>query len=82
MIGRMLAGIPPAYRELTFMAGQLVYGIVTEIPAVFLLYDSKLWSGVFLIIIFGVSVWNGGGFYIEVFGRKWVSFSSLLLRRH
>jgi len=25
------------------------------------------------LIIFGVSVWNGGGYYIEVFGRKYVS---------
>lgn len=39
------------------------------------LYDSPLWSGVFLMVIFAVSVWNGGGFYIEVFGRKYVLFS-------
>ena len=43
---------------------------MTEIPAVFLLYDSRFWSGIFLLVIFAVSVWNGGGFYIEVFGRK------------
>lgn len=49
---------------------QPVYAVLTELPAVFLLYDSSLWSGVFLILIFAVSVWNGGGFYIEVFGRK------------
>ena len=47
-----------------------VYALVTEIPCVFLLYDHKFWSGVFLLFIFAVSVWNGGGFYIEVFGRK------------
>jgi len=34
------------------------------------LYESSFWSGAFLIFIFSVSVWNGGGFYIEVFGRK------------
>lgn len=49
------------------------YAIITELPAVFVLYDSPLWSGVFLLFIFSVSVWNGGGFYIEVFGRKYVS---------
>ena len=38
----------------------------------FVLYDSPLWSGIFLLVIFAVSVWNGGGFYIEVFGRKYV----------
>jgi hypothetical protein len=70
VIGRTLSSVSPKYREAFFMAGQLVYGVLTEIPAAFLLYDSPIWSGAFLIIIFGVSVWNGGGFYIEVFGRK------------
>lgn len=50
----------------------LVYTMLTELP-VFILYESSFWSGVFLIIIFAVSVWNGGGFYIEVFGRKCVN---------
>jgi hypothetical protein len=50
----------------------LVYALITELPAVFVLYDSPLMSGVFIMIIFAVSVWNGGGFYIEVFGRKYV----------
>jgi len=48
----------------------IVYALVTELPAVYVLYDSPFWSCVFLLFIFGVSVWNGGGFYIEVFGRK------------
>jgi len=70
LIGRVLSKVPPAYREAAFMGGQLVYTVLTEVPAVFLLYDSSFWSGTFLIGIFAVSVWNGGGFYIEVFGRK------------
>ncbi|KAI0347433.1 hypothetical protein BDW22DRAFT_1351871 [Trametopsis cervina] len=70
VIGRALSSTPPAYREVAFMFGQLVYSVATELPAVFLLYDSPFWSAVFLFVIFGVSVWNGGGFYIEVFGRK------------
>lgn len=69
-IGRALSTVPPQYREISFMAGQLVYSLLTELPAVFLLYDSPIWSGAFLMFIFSVSVWNGGGFYIEVFGRK------------
>ena len=36
------------------------------------MYDSKEWSAAFLLLIFAVCVWNGGGFYIEVFGRKYV----------
>ncbi|KZW03895.1 hypothetical protein EXIGLDRAFT_758211 [Exidia glandulosa HHB12029] len=70
LIGRKLAAIKPEYREPSFMAGQLAYALITEIPAVFLLYDSPFWSAVFMFTIFSVSVWNGGGFYIEVFGRK------------
>ncbi|KZT12897.1 uncharacterized protein LAESUDRAFT_638692 [Laetiporus sulphureus 93-53] len=70
VIGRALSKVPPRYRELSFMIGQFVYSVLTELPAVFLLYDSSFWSGAFLILIFAVSVWNGGGFYIEVFGRK------------
>lgn len=70
VIGRILSSVPAGYREATFMGGQLIYGVVTELPAVFLFYDSPRWSGAFLLAIFAVSVWNGGGYYIEVFGRK------------
>ncbi|KAJ7067952.1 hypothetical protein C8F01DRAFT_583113 [Mycena amicta] len=76
-IGRALSAIPPAYRLVVFMFGQWVYSVLTEAPAVFLLYDSPRASGVFLLLILSVSVWNGGGFYIEVFGRKSVDGSSL-----
>ncbi|TFK29327.1 hypothetical protein FA15DRAFT_664256 [Coprinopsis marcescibilis] len=70
VIGRVLSSVPSNYRIEFFMTGQLVYAILTELPAVFLLYDSPTWSAIFLLLIFSVSVWNGGGFYIEVFGRK------------
>ncbi|EJT97701.1 hypothetical protein DACRYDRAFT_84732 [Dacryopinax primogenitus] len=70
IIGRMLRNIPPAYKEPSFMGGQLVYSLLTELPAVFLMYNSRRWSAVFLMIIFSVATWNGGGYYIEVFGRK------------
>ncbi|THV05350.1 hypothetical protein K435DRAFT_790173 [Dendrothele bispora CBS 962.96] len=70
LIGRMLCSVPPQSRIAAFMMGQLVYMVLTELPAVYVLYDSGKWSGVFLVSIFAVSVWNGGGYYIEVFGRK------------
>lgn len=69
-IGRALSSIPVQYRELVFMSGQLLYSVLTELPAVFVLYKSPMWSTAFLIFIFAVSVWNGAGYYIEVFGRK------------
>ncbi len=43
-----------------------------ELPAVFLLYDSAFWSSAYILFLFAVCAWNGGGFYIEVFGRKYV----------
>ncbi|KAL7282194.1 hypothetical protein ACG7TL_003663 [Trametes sanguinea] len=69
-IGRALSRVPPQYREVSFMFGQLVYSVITELPAVFVLYDSAFWSSAYVLFLFAVSVWNGGGFYIEVFGRK------------
>lgn len=69
-IGQMIAKVRPERRVPSFMVGQFVYSILTELPAIYLLYDSPRWSGAFLILIFAVSVWNGGGYYIEVFGRK------------
>ncbi|TFY80561.1 hypothetical protein EWM64_g3456 [Hericium alpestre] len=70
LIGRMLAATKPQNRAPYFMIGQFVYAVLTDVPPVFLLYDSPRWSGAFLILIFAVSVWNGGAYYIEVFGRK------------
>lgn len=70
VIGRMLQSVPTQYRLPGFMFGQLLYTVVTELPAAFLLYHSPTASVIFLLIIFGVSVWNGAGYYIEVFGRK------------
>ena len=52
------------------MCGQLLHATVTGLPAVCVLYGSPFWSNMFLLFIFSVSVWNGGAFYIKVFGRK------------
>ena len=79
VIGSVLSKFQPQYREAAFMGGQLAYAILTELPAVYVLYDSPFWSNIFLLFIFSVSVWNGGGFYIEVFGRKWVSRPKLVI---
>jgi len=70
VIGRALERTAPEKREARFMIGQFIYGMLMELPAVYLLYDSPRWSAAFMLLIFTVSVWNGGGFYIEVFGRK------------
>ncbi|KAI0311146.1 hypothetical protein OF83DRAFT_1177858 [Amylostereum chailletii] len=69
-VGRLLVATPPDRRAQYFMLGQFVYSIITELLPIFLLYDSLYWSAGYLLFIFAVAVWNGGGFYIEVFGRK------------
>ncbi|KAL8287418.1 hypothetical protein RQP46_003276 [Phenoliferia psychrophenolica] len=70
LVGKIALKVPAQYREFAFMAGQAVYTFITLLPPIFVLYDSKFWSSVYLLILFGVSVWNGGSFYLEVFGRK------------
>jgi hypothetical protein len=58
-----------------------VYSIATEIPAVYLLFDSETNSTIFLFFIFGVSVWNGGGFYVEVSKESIHDYQLFLTRR-
>lgn len=58
LIGRTLSGIAPKWRESAFMFMQFAYTMVTMLPAVFILYDSKVASGTFLLFIFGVSTWS------------------------
>ncbi|KAF5311400.1 hypothetical protein D9758_018814 [Tetrapyrgos nigripes] len=47
IIGRSLSAILPQSCIAAFMRGQLVYMVLTELPVVYLLYDSAFWSGVF-----------------------------------
>ncbi|KAI0252850.1 hypothetical protein BJV78DRAFT_273058 [Lactifluus subvellereus] len=70
LIASTLSKVRPEHRTLYFMLGQFVYAVLTDVPPAFILYDSPFWSGAYILIILCVSVWNGGGFYIEVFGRK------------
>ncbi|KAI0273878.1 hypothetical protein BGY98DRAFT_997995 [Russula aff. rugulosa BPL654] len=79
LIGNVLSKAKPENRELYFMLGQFVYAVLTDVPPVFVLYDSPFWSSAYLLLILSVSVWNGGGFYIEVFGRKCVNQYSILI---
>ncbi|KAM0754855.1 hypothetical protein T439DRAFT_321909 [Meredithblackwellia eburnea MCA 4105] len=70
LIGKIAAKVPEAYREAAFMTGQAVYTFVTLLIPVFVLYDSKFWSSVYLMFLFAVSVWNGSSFYMDIFARK------------
>lgn len=69
-VGKLLVATPPERRALYYMMGQFVYAIITELIPVLVLYKSVTWTAIYLLVCFSVSVWNGAGFYIEVFGRK------------
>lgn len=69
-IASLLAKVPEALREPAFMLLQMVYTIVCTLPAPIVFYRSGRASGVFLLIILTMSVWNGGCYYVEVWGRR------------
>ncbi|BGP16279.1 hypothetical protein JCM10213_007724 [Rhodosporidiobolus nylandii] len=70
LIGKIAAKVPAKWREAAFMLGQAIYTFVTLLIPVFVLYDSKTWSSVYLVWMFATSVWNGASFYMEVFSRR------------
>ncbi|GAA5856791.1 hypothetical protein JCM8547_008846 [Rhodosporidiobolus lusitaniae] len=70
LIGKIAAKVPQQWREAAFMAGQALYTFVTLLIPLFVLYDSKFWSCVYLLWLFMTSAWNGASFYMEVFSRR------------
>ncbi|GAA6023084.1 hypothetical protein JCM8202_004666 [Rhodotorula sphaerocarpa] len=70
LVGKIAARLPPHLREPAFIGGQAIYTFVTLLLPVFVLYDSKFWCSVYLIVLFAVSAWNGASFYMEVFARR------------
>ena len=48
---------------------QYVYSLLTMIPCP-LWFMSKLYSAVFLSLVFGWSVWNGATYYVDIFGKR------------
>ncbi|KAH8923791.1 hypothetical protein BT69DRAFT_1319304 [Atractiella rhizophila] len=68
-IGKMLTYIPGAYKELSFMVGQMIYTILTVSPSI-LYFNHKTADAIFVASMFSVAVWNGASFYVEVWGRR------------
>lgn len=69
-IANLLSKVPEALREPAFMLLQMTYTIVCTLPAPILFYRSSRASAVFLLFILTMSVWNGAGYYVEVWGRR------------
>ncbi|BGO91426.1 hypothetical protein NBRC10512v2_003696 [Rhodotorula toruloides] len=70
LIGKIAAKVPPQWREVAFMGGQAIYTFVTLLIPIFVLYDSKIWSSIYLVALFAISAYNGASFYMEVFARR------------
>lgn len=69
-VAKVLAKAPDERREWAFIALQFVYTIVYTLPAPLLFYNSYKASATFCLSLILLSVWNGAGYYVEVWGRR------------
>jgi hypothetical protein len=69
-VAKVLAKAPTERREWAFIALQFVYTIVCTLPAPWLFYNSRTASAAFCLSLILLSVWNGAGYYVEVWGRR------------
>lgn len=68
-IGKIVLSLPNFLQEPAFMLIQYLYAVVTMLPCpVWFWYRWP--SGLFLIVVFIWSVYNGATFYIDVFGNR------------
>lgn len=70
----------PTQLSLPSLANIPVYSIIFMIPAATILMHSHTASDLVIILLFVVAVWNGGNFYVEVFGRKFEKELNVLQR--
>jgi hypothetical protein len=68
-IGKFVLARPAALQEPTFMMIQYFYAVLTILPCP-LWFISRWASTVFLLVVFGWSIYNGATFYIDVFGKR------------
>jgi len=60
----------PGFIIITFVIFQFAFTIATIIPTM-IMYHSVILHGLFFIGVFMVAVWNGAGFYFEVFAKRY-----------
>lgn len=68
-IGKIVLSLPEALQEPAFMLIQYSYACLTMLPCP-LWFWSRWASGVFLIVVFIWSTYNGANYYLEVFGVR------------
>lgn len=68
-IGKFVLSLPEFLQEPAFMMIQYLYAVLTMLPCpVWFWYQWA--SGLFLMVVFTWSVYNGATYYIDVFGNK------------
>jgi hypothetical protein len=68
-IGKIVLSLPESLQESAFMVIQYAYAVLTMLPCpVWFWY--RWASGIFLMVVFVWSVYNGATFYIDVFGNR------------
>ena len=55
--------------KVVFVCCQMVYSLVTILHTN-ILYRSYMISCMYIILIFGIGVWNGASYYIEIFSTR------------
>ena len=55
--------------KIIFVLCQVIYSILTILHTN-VLYENYLVSCIYIIFIFGIGVWNGASYYIEVFSKR------------
>lgn len=68
-IGKLVLSLPEALQVPAFMLIQYLYAILTMIPCP-IWFWSATGSGIFLTVLFVLSIYNGATFYIDVFGKR------------
>eukprot|EP00090_Calanus_glacialis_P024964 TRINITY_DN38778_c0_g1_i1.p1 TRINITY_DN38778_c0_g1~~TRINITY_DN38778_c0_g1_i1.p1 ORF type:complete len:246 (-),score=64.68 TRINITY_DN38778_c0_g1_i1:130-795(-) len=56
--------------KVIFVVAQVLFTLVTVLPTPFL-YSSYSFSCCYIFVIFGLCIWRGGSYYIEVFSERY-----------
>lgn len=68
-IGRLVLSLPNALQEPMFMVIQYAFALSTMLPCP-IFFWSKWASGLYMLALFVLTIYNGATFYLDVFGKR------------
>ena len=68
-LGKIVLALPGYLQEPAFMGIQYLYACLTMLPCP-LWFLNRYASGLFLMVVFSWSIYNGSTYYIDVFGKR------------